>query len=156
MKLSTSIYRGEGGRALLILPDIRPILLSCSYSDIHPMGKIRKWILRNPLGNVWTDGVFINEERLDELNAYQIIRLFFHEVEGHWWQCWKRMGPRDYKATYGWLGILKRRAATHPMEIESDWVESRMSIDYYRELPSPDLPPYNVMLWHLDHFPATR
>lgn len=100
------------GRALLSVPGYpMRFLLACRLRDIHPMGSVRQWIVgATTPGMTWTDGVFISlfwlAYRLGRKQLEDLVRFILHEIGGHWWQCWRRMGPQDFRATYGWqIGV---------------------------------------------------
>lgn len=84
------------------------IILPNNLSDHHPMGWMRQRLVgsRTP-AMCWTDGVFYSESVLSTQPVEVIVRNLFHENGGHWWEMWKRMGPTDFKATYGWQAVLK-------------------------------------------------
>lgn len=98
----------QTGRALWRHPAFPVEIVLCNNRDVHhPMGRFRQWLVgaRTP-AMCWTDGVWYSEPVLSTQPIEVIIQNLFHENGGHWWEMWKRMGPTDFKATYGWQAAL--------------------------------------------------
>ena len=165
MKLSDILYTSPRAYALVIVPGCQwEFELPNRPRDWHPMPWLqRQFVGADTPGMTWRNGIAIQESCLARMSPLQILETMLHETV-HWWDLWRRMGPTDFPATYGWQGLLRLLRSgsahlhdTHPQEIVarlhaqlmiSDAVSMKfpMTIDGY----------HDVEAWLQERMPVKR
>lgn len=159
------------GRALLRVPTY-PIafLLPCHERDFREMGRVRQSLVGSTTpGMTWRDGIFLALKWLSYWEGWKlwakIVALVLHEI-GHWWQLWRRMGPNDFPATYGWQGVIRLvRYGTahlhqmHPLEREADAMRDGLLTAAWHAYNAAECPAgfvFDTEPWLQAHYPAQR
>jgi hypothetical protein len=140
------------------------IVLPNNLSDWHEMGFGRKCFVGfDTPGMTWSDGCFLNMARLALTYARSVVKTVIHEGPGHWWEMWKVMGPTDFKATYGWQGVLKLAAygpkavhAKHPQENKAREVTERILAAVDELIRTSQPARFDTLPWLNEHYPAKR
>lgn len=140
------------------------IVLPNNVSDWHEMGFGRKCIVGfSTPGMTWSDGCFLNVQRLARTYARSVVKTAVHEGCGHWWEMCKRMGVQDFRATYGWQGLLKlfTRGPAHVHELHPQENFARGVTERILALVDPMLftgqpARFDTLPWLKEHYPEIR
>ncbi len=153
-----------GGKAQLHVPGYpATFLLPSRVRDHIAMGRLQQWFVgaMTP-GMTWRHGIAISELLLRVQSPKEIVELILHE-NGHWWQLWRRMGPTDFPATYGWQAIIQRFKSgsahlhrDHIMEAEARRMAQRMIAEVDAQLLIHQPVTFDVEAWLQQHYPASR
>lgn len=138
-------------------------VLPSHVRDHIAMGRFQQWLVgAMPPAMTWRHGIAISAKLLRLQSVREILELILHE-NVHWWQLWRRMGPTDFPATYGWQGIVSRiRVGSahlhddHLVEREARRVARRIleEVDYMLLQHQPVT--FDVEAWLQQHYPASR
>lgn len=160
MKLTDILAAAPGGRAQLHVAGYpATILLPSHVRDHHPMGRAQQWFVGAlTSGMTWRNGMAISEQLLALMSPRDIVKMIVHE-NAHWWQLWRRMGPTDFPATYGWQGLIRvfktgtaHLHDAHPMEQEAQ----RIAEAILTEIETKSSPTFDMLPWLERYYPASR
>lgn len=164
MRLSDILSAGPGGRAQVHYPGIPiTILLPSAVRDHFAMGTLQQWLVGafTP-GMTWRNGIAISEPLLGVQDWRQVLTLFVHE-NVHWWQLWRRMGPTDFPATYGWQALLSRvrhgsahMHDEHLVEREAKRIAANVMAEIDVQLTVRQPVTFDLTAWLEQHLPASR
>lgn len=132
--------------------------------DWHPM----PWIQKQFVGGMtpamtWRNGIAVNETLLPIQSPAKLVEMILHETV-HWWELWRRMGPTDFPATYGWQGVIRllRHGSAHLHERHIQEVVARklafsmLSDAAVGRFPMTADGLLDVGAWFAVYFPAQR
>ena len=164
MKFTDILSAAPGGRAQVHVEGYpATVLLPTTFHDYHAMGRIQRWFVGQMTpAMTWRNGIAVNERALQLQVPRAIVEMFVHE-NVHWWQLWRRMGPTDFPATYGWQGLIrlfKTGSAhihdDHPVEVEARRIAGEVMAEIDRLLLTASPVTFDLVPWLAAHLPATR
>lgn len=166
MKLTDILSAAPGGRAQLRVAGYpATILLPSHMRDHHPMPWLQKKLVGSMTpGMTWRNGMAINEWLLQLQAPRDIVKNLVHE-NMHWWQLWRRMGPTDFPATYGWQGLIRLFKSgsahlhdVHPMETEAQRAAAAILalIEAMPRATPQSIVTFDMLPWLEQHYPASR
>lgn len=156
---------GPQGRAVLTVPGFPAILtLPCAVRDFHPMPRWQRWLV-GTLTPAMTlrNGIALNDVALALADPRTVVQRFLHESCGHWWDCWRIMGPDDFPATYGWQAVLTllrtgsaHLHAGHPLEVSANARADAILAVLDQALRSVRPVTYDTLTWLDQYAPRQR
>lgn len=166
LKLTDILSASPGGRAQLHVEGYGAIvILPSRVRDHHPMGWLqRRFVGQRTPGMTWRNGIAIAEQLMRPafMTPRKIVENMLHE-NAHWWQLWRRMGPTDYPATYGWQALLRvfrggsaHIHAEHPMEKEARAIAHSLMYELDMALQVKPSVTFDMEAWLQTHYPASR
>ncbi len=166
LKLTDILSASPGGKARLHVEGYAAIFdLPTNLRDYHPMGRFQRWMVgQQTPGMTWRNGIAIAEELMRPafMTPRRIVENILHE-NVHWWQLWRRMGPTDFPATYGWHGLIEvlnggsaHIHTDHMVEREARRVAQNILFDVDLTLQVGLSVTFDVEAYLQQHLPASR